>query len=174
MPGVNLSQSMNEEEQSEERSFFDTGIILSLVGLLVMGVAWGGLLLYISSIDKKIATIDASLSSSATRLKGDRIDRVADFDTRLNYFSSNKAEFTSAQEVFQKLERSVVDGVVVTKFKYDHENREAIFEGNCADFKKLAEQIMALKADASFLQVAVERTSRNEANQVEFALKASF
>jgi Tfp pilus assembly protein PilN len=173
MPGVNLSQSMNEEEQNEEHSFFDVGIILSLVALLVVGLGWGGLRLYIGSLNKKIAAIDESLSASKAQLKGEHIDKVADFDARLKYFSANMAEFTDPQSVFQKVEGSMVSGVVLTRFDYDTENEAVTFEGACADFKQLAEQVMSLKAEKTFLQVTVDQIDRNDDNQVMFVIKAS-
>lgn len=173
MPGVNLSQSMNEEEQSEERSFFDAGIVLSLLALLVVGLGWGGLRLYIGSIHKKIATIDESLNTNKAQLKGEHIDRVVDYDARLKYFSAHAATLTDTQSVFQKLENAVVAGVVLTKFEYNPESKEVVFEGTCANFKQLAEQIMSLKAEKDFVQVIVEQVDRNEDNQVVFALEAS-
>ncbi len=173
MPGVNLSQSMNEEEQSEKRSFFDVGIIISLVVLLLIGLSWGGLRLYIGSIDKQLTEVDQALASVTGQLKGDAVDRIADFDTRLNYFSANEDGFSDAQGIIQKLEKGVVPGVVLTRFQYSPGEKAVMFEGTCADFRKLAEQVMSFKREAIFSRVKVEKVDRDEKNQVVFSLKAS-
>lgn len=173
MPGVNLSQSMDEEEKSEQRSFFDTGIILSLLVVLITGLSWGGMRLYIGSIDKQIVEFDQTFATATGQLRGDRVDRIADFDARLNYFFANKDEFSDAQEVIQKLEKGVVSGVVLTRFEYNPGEKAVVFEGTCGDFRQLAEQVMSFKREAIFSQVKVEKVDRDKENQVVFSLKAN-
>ncbi|MBP7060374.1 MAG: PilN domain-containing protein [Candidatus Moranbacteria bacterium] len=174
MTGVNLSQSMPDEEQSEKRSFFDTGIILSLAVLLVVAAGWGGIQLYIASLDKKIAAQDAAIGTSADRLRGDTVDRIADFDERLNYFIGHRPELSDPQDVFSRLERVMVSGVTLTKFDYSREDGVIIVEGVTSDFRKLAEQVLGLKGDTLFSQVKVDQIDRNEAGQVTFIFKANF
>lgn len=173
MPGVNLSQSMNEEEQSEERSFFDTGIILSLLVMLITGAAWGGISFYIASLDKKIAAVDGDLTASTAQLQGEGVDRVADFDTRLKYFMANKESFSDVQDIVQRMEKSIIPGIVLTKFEYNPGDKMILIDGRCAEFRKLAEQIMSLKAEQIFSQVKVDKIDRDDTNQIVFSLRAT-
>ncbi len=173
MPGVNLSQSMPGEESSEKRSFFDMGILLSLGALIVVGLVWGGIRFYMSSLDKKIADIEVTLGASTAQTKGGRVDRVADFETRLKYFSENKNEF-EPEVILKQLEGVMVSGVLLTGFQYDQEERLLTLSGKSDDFRKLADQMFSFKTEKMFSQVRVETIDRDDENKVTFVLKAGF
>lgn len=172
MPGMNLSQSTMEEEVGKQ-SLFDSGFIVSLSLILLSALTFGGLHLYISSLDKKISALESELSGSAVGLKGEHIDRVADFDARLNHFSTNKTEFFETRDIFQKLESSVLPGVVLEKFQYDAKEKTVTVDGISGDYRRLAEQIMTLKKEAIFSKLKVENISRNNEDQVTFVLKGA-
>jgi len=172
MPGMNLSQSTMEEEVGKQ-SLFDSGFIVSLSLILLSALTFGGLHLYISSLDKKISALESELSGSAVSLKGEHIDRVADFDARLNHFSTNKTEFFETRDIFQKLESSVLPGVVLEKFQYDAKEKTVTVDGISGDYRRLAEQIMTLKKEAIFSKLKVENISRNNEDQVTFVLKGA-
>lgn len=173
MPGVNLSQSEQEEEQVEERSFFDSGFMLSMGMILLALLAFGGVRLYIGSLDKKIAAVESALSVNAGRLKGDGIDRVADFDARLGYFSANMVQFSDMQLVLQKLEKTVLPNIILKDFEYNHQDKTVTIEGVSTDFKSLAEQIMSFKNEPVFSNIEVQSIDRTEADTISFVLRAS-
>lgn len=173
MPGVNLSQSMIEEERPLQRSFFDTGVILSLVVLMLVGLGWGGLRLYMNSLDAKIAALDTTINANGEDLRGDRIDRVADFEARIKYFSKNKEDFIEPENILAALETVMVSGIVLTKYEYDQVTGVSTISGRSEDFKKLAEQILSLKSERIFSQVEVEGVGRDEEKRLTFVLKAS-
>ena len=170
---MNLSQSVPEEEPVEDRSFFDGGFILSLSLILLSAIAFGGVRLYIGSLDKKIATVEATLNANAQRLSGENIDRIADFDNRLNYFSANKGDFSDTQEILVMLEKRVLSDIVLKKFVYNPHDKVILIEGESDDFKKLAEQIMAFKEEKIFSNMEVQTLDRTEANLIAFILKAT-
>ena len=172
MPGVNLSQPM-EEESSEKRSFFDAGILLSFGVLLLVGLTWGGIRFYLSSLDKKIVAIESTLQVNAAQTKGAGVDRVVDFDARLHYFFENKNEFDT-QDILKRLEDTMVSGVTLTDFKYDTSERVIAISGKCDDFRKLADQMFSFKSEKVFSQVRVEKIDRDEDNRIEFTFKADF
>ena len=175
MPGVNLSQAVAEEEEVKRpRGFFDTGIIVSLVLLALSGSVWGGMRLYVGSLDKKIAALDETLSSNTERLKGEGVNRVADFDARVAYYSENKDALTDPRDVLRRLESVMVPGVVLTNFTYDHQARMSIIAGRSDDFRKMAEQILSLKAEKIFSQVVVDRIERDDKDRITFVFKANF
>lgn len=173
MPGVNLSQSMIEEERPIQRSFFDVGVIMSLVILVLVVAGWGGLRLYMNSLDGKIAAVEATLSASAENTQGDHIDRIADFDARMKYFSKSKNDFVDPQEILGLLEGAMVSGVILTEYEYDLESGESTLVGSSGNLKELAEQILKLKSEKIFSQVQIKGTDRDVKNRVTFTLKAS-
>lgn len=173
MPGVNLSQSMIEEERPIERSFFDMGVIISLVVLTLVAAGWGGLRFYMNSLDKKIAETDTALSANMENTRGERVDRVADFEARVKYFAKNKNDFSEPQDILSTLEGTMVSGIVLTQYEYDHTTGVSTLSGRTEDFKKLAEQMLSLKSEQVFSQVQVDKIDRDEQNRIVFILKAS-
>ena len=173
MSGMNLSQSLPEEEPADDRSFFDGGFILSLSLILLSAIAFGGVRLYIGSLDKKIATVEQTLSANAQRLSGENIDRIADFDSRLNYYSANRVDFSDTEEILRKLEEKVLSDTVLKKFEYNPHDKVILIEGESNDFKKLAEQIMAFKDEKVFSNMEVQTLDRTEANLITFTLKVA-
>ncbi len=175
MPGVNLSQPVAEEEEvKRSRGFFDTGIIVSLVLLALSGSVWGGMRLYLGSLDKKIATLDETLSANAERLKGEGVNRVADFDARVTYYAEHRDGLTDPRDILRRLESVMVPGIVLTSFTYDNQARTSIIAGRSEDFRKMAEQILSLKAEKIFSQVVVDRIERDDKDRITFVFKANF
>lgn len=173
MPGMNLSQSTIDEEEVGKQSLFDSGFIISLSLILLSVLTFGGLHFYTGVLDKKISALDAELSGSAASLKGEHVDRVADFDARLNHFSTSHAEFFETREVFQKLESSMLVGVVLEEFQYDAKAKILTINGISGDYRRLAEQIMTFKKEVIFSKLKVEAIGRNDEDQVTFVLKGA-
>ncbi len=174
MSGVNLSQTIEEEESSTKLGFFDASVVVSLLVLLISGLVWGGIRFYNSSLDKKMVQLDEALNANTERIRGDHIDRIADFDARIAYFSNSQEELSEPRDILKALEGVMVSGIILTKFEYDHEQHASIMTGTADDFKRLAEQILRLKSEKLFSQVRVERIERNDKNRIVFSLKASF
>lgn len=173
MSGMNLSQSTIDEEEIEKKSLFDGGFIVGLSLIVLSVLMFGGLHIYNGILDKKISAFDSQLSGSTVSLKGDHIDRVADFDARLGYFSANQSGFFETREIFQKLENTVLPGVVLENFQYDAEEKTVTIDGISGDYRRLAEQIMAFKKEAIFFKLKVENIDRNDEKQVVFILKGA-
>lgn len=170
---MNLSQSTIDEEEVEKKSLFDSGFIVSLSLVLLSALTFGGLHLYIGFLDKKISALEGELSGSTVSLKGDHIDRVADFDARLNHFSTNKTEFFETRDVFKKLENSILAGVVLEEFQYSVKEKTLTINGISGDYRRLAEQIMTFKKESIFSKLSVDSIDRNDEDQVIFVLKGA-
>lgn len=173
MTGVNLSQPLPEEEEPTKRSFFDASTIISFSIIALLGATWGGMQFYMSYLDKKIATIDMTLGTDLARTKGDAVNRIADFDARLDYFVAHKEAFPDPAGMFQKLESAMVSGVVLTDFKYNQKEKEMMLDGYTDDFKKLAEQVLGLKSEKTFSRVLVDQIGRDSENRIVFTLRVT-
>ncbi|MFZ3031740.1 MAG: PilN domain-containing protein [Candidatus Moraniibacteriota bacterium] len=164
---------MIEEERPIQRSFFDVGVLLSLTILILVGLGWGGLRFYMNSLDKKIAEADTALNANMENTRGERVDRVADFEARVKYFTKNRDGFVEPKDILSTLEGTMVSGIVLTQYEYDSMTGVSTLSGRAEDFKKLAEQMLSLKSEKIFSQVQVDKTDRDEENRITFILKAS-
>ncbi len=175
MLGVNIAQSQKEEEEIKPKrgGFFDTGTIVSIVLISLAGLVWGGIQFYISTLDKKIATVDTALAMDSGRLVGEEIDRVADFDARISYFADKQKELMEPLDMMTKLEESMVSGIVLTEYEYKHEGSVGNIHGVASNFRVLAEQILAFKSTGLFSEVKVEKTERDQEGQLRFVLEAT-
>lgn len=173
MAGLNLSH-LRDEERAEQKSrgFFNVSTSISIAVLVLAGAAFGGLRWYIGSLDKEIAAVDSVIEKSAGQIRGDRVDRVADFDARVAFFSNRKGEFLEPQEILKKLEGVMVPGVVLTEYAYASDSETSLISGTTDDFRKLAEQMLRLKSEAIFGRVTVDELTRGDGNQILFVLNA--
>lgn len=175
MPDVDFSQSVAEEEKEvEQRGFFNSGIVISLILLGVVAAGWGGLQFYMYTLDKKIAVLDAAISANTTQLEGEHIDRIADFNTRAASLNTDPMELVDPSPLLREIEAVMVPGVVLTGYKYDMNGRVATIDGQVEDFRKLAEQIMSLKSVQNFSQVKVASVAQDKDGKVTFSVIASF
>lgn len=174
MLGVNIAQSTEEEETKPKRAgFFDTGTIISIVLVTLSAAVWGGIQLYMQSLDKKIAAIDASIAQDSGRLSGASIDRIADFDARIAFFAGKEKELMEPLDMLKKLEEVMVGGIVLTDYEYNHETNVGKISGKASDFRALAEQILVFKSKGLFSQVSVKRTERDDQGVLRFTLDTS-
>ncbi len=175
MLGVNITQSVEEEETKPKRAgFFDTGTIISIALISLSLLGWGGTRYYIGTLDTKIADAEAALGVDMPKLSGERVDAIADFESRLVFFGANKSGLYEPVETLKKVEAAMVPGVVLTAYKYDHAEGLTTIEGQTDDFRKLEEQILGFKAQRVFSNVHTQNIGRNNLGQITFTLKANF
>jgi len=175
MANANFSQSLGGDDSVvPKRRFFISAPLLSIGLLAITLLVWGGLRLYIASIDKKISALETVLLEGATRLEGDDIDRIANFDARVTHIWSDPSEQVDPTQILGKLESLVVPQVILTKYLYDQQKKESMILGETDDFRYLAEQILSLKSEILFSKVVVDTIGRTESGRIQFTLRAGF
>ncbi len=171
MAGINLSQSMQEGRQgSKKGSLFDKGLVGSFVIFLVVTGFWGWLEWQTRDINNQIATMDAAIADSATRLAGKNFDRVADFADRTILISQD-AVMVDSQALLTELEGSMVPEIILTKYDYNREDGKIIVAGTTDNFKFLAQQILALKKKSTFSDIRVATIDRSKEGKIAFELE---
>lgn len=170
MAGVNLSQSMTEDEKPQKKGGISITTASILITCLVIAL-WGGFHYYLSTLDTETATYDASIVANRDQLVGERVDRVADFDTRVALFHADPLETIDPQAILTTLEGLVLPSVTLTDYEYNANESVVTLSGKTDGFRHLAEQILSFKREESLAQIKVEMTSRDK-NEVLFTLKA--
>jgi len=175
MAGVNLSQSMaSQADKSAKRPFSASSFPLSIILLLMTLIGWGGLHWYLYSLNQKITQLDETISASGNRLQGENIDRISDFDARSSLLSVIATERVDPVVILSKVEALIVPEVVLTKYRYDKQEKTSLIAGETDNFRYLAEQIINLKSDPIFSQVIVDQINRSQEGKIQFVLRADF
>ncbi len=141
--------------------------------LLVVGV-WGGLQWYTAQQAQRLAVLDETLRQANERLRGKEAERVVDFDTRLGYVSNHLTDRVASAALLKQLEKLVISGVVLTQYEYNREEKVVTVSGLTDDFKYLAQQVVALKAETPFAAIRVDSVTRTKEGKISFTLKAHF
>ncbi len=163
---------MAEDEKPKKRGGV-SGAMASVIVLFLSVAGWGGLHYYLSTIDKEIATYEVTITANRDKLSGERINRVADFDTRVAQFHADPSETVDPQAVLTKLEGRVLSSVILTAYEYNPKEGIITLGGKTDSFRHLAEQILSFKAEESLAQIKVDTTSRDKSD-ILFTLKAPF
>ncbi len=172
MAGVNLSQSMTEDNAPVKKESFFSGASVSVMLLVLSLAGWGGLRFYLDSLDKQIAAIDATLSSNHGKLQGENVNRVVDFAARVGFFQADPAELVDPQDILTKTEALIVPAVTLIEYAYNQGEKMITLSGKTDNYKHLAEQILSLKSESLLSRVKVDAITRDKEG-IHFILKAS-
>ncbi|MCW1888549.1 MAG: hypothetical protein KIH67_003270 [Candidatus Moranbacteria bacterium] len=171
MAGINLSQSTTERKV-DRRKFFDAGMVFSSILLLIVLAAWGGIYYLSMKTTQEIASLQNEIDTSGVEMKGPKIDRILDFDTRIEMVSKNIESQVDASEMLVGLEELVIPSIRLTNYEYDHENGNVTIEGITSDFKFLAQQLISLKKNEQYANIRVDKIGNSESGDIVFTLKS--
>ena len=170
MPSINLSQSGQQATLDQRSKIFDAHFVLSFG---IIGLAFAvlfGLKLYVSTLEQDSVAMDASIQTATQKLEGDEVDRVADFQTRLNFIGQDLDVNKALNDALIQVEGSLVAGVRLTRYNFDPEKDGLQIEAVTDNFKNIALQIVSLKMKGGFPSVSVTNTKRDEAGVIHFTL----
>lgn len=171
--GINLSHVNEEEKSSQKKGLFDKGLAFCFgIFILVLGV-WGGLEWYIKTLNDQVVQAEALLTDNATSLRGTKVDRIADFDTRLAFMKSSMDVTADLPEtILPKLESLIVPSVNLTGYTYHKQEQLMSISGLTDNFRHLAEQLLSFKLDVVFSDAKVDIITRTKEGKIAFTFKA--
>jgi len=172
MVGLNLSSSIAEKK---EITISDSSLaVISIIFFLVVA-GFGGLRWYIKTLDNKLMDLEASLNENASRLRGDKVNRVAYFDARLRLIEQQlNGDAVDSKRLLGQMESLVLPNVRLTKYEYNETGKFVVVSGETENFKNVAQQIISLKSEDLFTGIKVESIQRTEGGQIGFSFKAQF
>ena len=161
--------------KSREGRLLDGSFIVITVLFCLVVAGFGGLRLYIGTLDSRLTELDSTLQESSAQLRGADVDRVARFDDRLTLAKQQQmSDPVNAQKLLQQLESLVIPSVRLTKYEYNAAEKFVEVAGETDSFKYVAQQIISFKSDSLFAGIKVESLDRTEAGRIRFSLKAHF
>lgn len=172
MSGINLSSSAGERRQTGS-GFLTGSVIVSFVFFLVLAL-WGGMRWYMKTLDDKIAEKTVLLDENSRQLKGQPVDRVQIFDTRLT-LAQKQADSGSVhtKELLTQLEGLVIPTVKLTKYEYNAEEKFVSVTGVTDNFKYVAQQLLNFKGDNLFSGVQVMSLRKDSEGMTTFSFRVS-
>ena len=125
-------------------------------------------------LDDTVERNNISLEERSTQLKGNAVDRVVSFDTRLTLAKEQADTFTDTEKLLNQLENLVMPTVQLTKYEFNEKENFVIVDGETDNFKYVAQQLMNFKRDGLFAGMRVESLKKNETGRIAFSFKAEF
>lgn len=178
MANINLYQSIQEEKNiSQKKGLMDRGLLVVIFILVLTFAIWGGLKFYNLFLNKKLVSLNDEITAESGKVEADKMDRVADFQERMDLIKRNIPQKEDPAEFLGNLEKAVISGVVLDscEFKYDESIGNTLTLTAVTDsFKSLAEQILSLKKITYFKSVAMGSVMRDQDGKIRFVIDAGF
>ncbi|MBI2439207.1 MAG: hypothetical protein HYV45_01240 [Candidatus Moranbacteria bacterium] len=176
MAGINLSSSSVGEKKVKPVGSSNGFLVGAIILLVLLLGGWGGTYGYKKTLEKKLATYDEILEKNSVFLRGEKVNRVADFDARLRLMGeqAQKGELVDSRTLLTALEGLILQEVTLSKYEYKRENKSVTLEGKTDSFKQVARQIISLKTDAMFSEVRVLSLGYDDNGKVIFTFQAKF
>lgn len=172
MEGINLSSSL--EKRQKESAFMNGPVVVSLVFFLLLA-SWGGMRWYLKVLGDNLTQKTALLQSSSAQLRGDTVDRIVNFDTRLTLAKKQGADtVTNTDALLNQLERLVIPNVKLTKYEFNKKDKTVVVSGETDNFKYVAQQLVSFKGESPFVGMGVESLKKNETGRILFSFKSEF
>lgn len=174
MSDLNLSQSMAQKQEETKTDLFDRGFLVVFGVFFLTLVVWGGLRLYLYSLEKQGTSLDNVLAERSTQLRGSDVNRVVDFDTRRAFVSQEMDVIVDPSDLLRQVEGLMVPAVSLTRYEYNKEEKVVTLGGTTSNFRHIAEQVLGLKSEKMFENIVVDTIGRDKDGQLIFILKAHF
>jgi Tfp pilus assembly protein PilN len=179
MANINLYQSIQEEKNtSQKKGIMDKGLSVVILILVLTFAIWGGLKLYNLFLNKKLVSLNSQITAESGKVDAGKMNRVADFQERMNIIKQNIAQKEDPAEFLGNLEKSVIPGIVIDscEFKYgDKDKGDTLALTAITDsFNSLAGQILSLKKIDYFKNVEMGSVTRDQDGKIRFVINAGF
>jgi hypothetical protein len=170
---MNLSSTIAENKQSGT-GFLNSAMVVGLVFLALL-IVWGGMLWYIKTLDTTLAGKKAQYEQSVAQLRGENVERVTAFDTRLELTKKQvAANSTETEKLLGQIESLVVPSVRLTKYEYSPTGKYVAVQGETDNFKSVAQQLVSLKSESPFTGIHVDSLKKDDKGVITFTFKAEF
>ncbi|MEK7494444.1 MAG: hypothetical protein AAB615_01075 [Patescibacteria group bacterium] len=172
MAGINLSQS-NETRKVSGKALVDTGLIVLVVFTTLVVLVWGGLRLYMYTVNKEITSLQTSIDGYGAQLKGDKVDRVADMNERLAYMEKNNGMRVNVSDLMRQLERLTIPEISITKYEYDNAEKLLHISGTTTNFRFVAQQLTSFREESPLENIQIEKLGNIDKGKISFILKTT-
>lgn len=171
MEGLNLSSSLEKKQQKS--AFFSGSLVVILLFAFFLAI-WGGMQWYSKKLNDTVVKNTTLLDGYSSQLKGDKVDRIAFLDTRLEIAKKQMSNFTDSEKLLTQLENLVISNVQLTRYEFNKKENFVIIGGETDNFKYVAQQLANFKQEDLFIKMNVESLKKNEGGRILFVFKTNF
>lgn len=168
MEGINLSSSVSK--QGRETSWFLTGSFFIVLVFFLLLSLWGGMQLYLRSLDDVFSQKRTLLSEGTQNIQREKVNRIAGLDARLTLAQDQIQKSVDTDKILSQLESAVIPNIRLTKYEFNKQSGFVLIEGETDDFKYIAQQISSFKTSGLSQNISVESLDRKE-GLIQFSLK---
>lgn len=151
MTNINLSQSIQPKKVTGVKNrMVDKGTLISLVVLVLTGLAVGGVKMYLQDAKDKVGAIEESISSEKQKINGDDINRIADFQNRRDKVGMNIDAKAKINDILDKVNGALMTKTYITNFNYENGKKAVTLEVVSDNIEDVAKQTLNFKKSTSF------------------------
>ncbi|MFH0969463.1 MAG: hypothetical protein V1804_03070 [Patescibacteria group bacterium] len=170
MNNINLLESaQNKDGYNQDKKGKNSALVTSSLILILTFLVWGGAKFYSSYLDKQIAGLQSESQAESASLSGKSVDRVADFDERMNRALKESSSRSNFVNCLKDLENVVVSGARIDLVNYSKEKTE--MKVAVDSFQTIARQILSFKNSQCFKDLEMGETTRDTNGKISFTLK---
>lgn len=168
--GINLSQSIQGKQAQAQVKFFDRGLIIGVVILVLLVIITVASRWYVGALEKKMIELDTLITQKKTALKGQSIDRLVDFSDRMSTIGDHIQSEPNPADILGLIEENTLASVRLTNFRYNRTNHQVLVEGVARSLKEIAQQMLVFKRVDVIESVRVESIVYDESGTIKFSL----
>ncbi len=173
MTNINLSQSFRESDASSQKKRpVDKGIFISITVLILVFLVFGILKSGTFWLNSKKKTVDNNIASETRNLEGENVDKVADFQQRMNMIGNNISSKKDINGVFGQIGQAMVQGSIVGSLQ--NTGKLVSLKIVSDNFLVAAKQLLSFKKSSYFSNVKLKDISRDQSGKVVFTLEMNF
>ena len=169
MPNINLA---TEDITKKNPNAMGTGLIVSIVILILVFVLYGALLITNRVLSSKIEGVKGEYDIEYNKFLAGNGNEIIDFKNRSDAAEKIIAENKSMADVLSQVEKSMLPAVYLTSFKYDKSKQTISLNCIGDSFQTVAKQILSFKQNNYFSGVIPGRSSISgkENNKISFSI----
>lgn len=151
---VNINLKIDPSEEKKNISPVTAGMVLGGILLLLL-IAYGGLLFYKSRLDMQAATINGEYGAKLESFKAGNAKNVFDFQNRLNNVVKLSDEKEKTADMLSIIEQTMVPDLYVDSLEYDKAKGEIKLSLNAKNYNGMAKQLLKFKNSGYFSDIQV-------------------
>lgn len=169
MPGINLSQSLQEKRAQARGHFLDQGFFLSIGILVLLLLVFGGTRWYAARVEREVLDIDKKISETTSLLRGEKVNRIVDFTERAKTAVDELTTEPDPTELLRRLEVMTLPSIRLTEYRFDRTTDRLVIGGLAINLKEVAQQMLAFKSMESTDQIFVDKIEYDKSGKVAFS-----
>jgi hypothetical protein len=173
MTNINLSQSTQVSTDLERKTApLDKGVYISIAILAVTLLIYGGLYFWDKTYKDQKAELDSQIVTEARSLEGQDVNRVADFQLRMQKIGTSIAAEKDPIELLRQVGQVMIGGSVVNSLDYSAGSLKLKITAD--NFQNTAKQVLSFKKSSSFSDVQISDISKDSSGKIIFTLGAGY